>query len=114
MSAISGTGSGSGKQGEDEITMKDLFKCLTTIEGVVVPMSEHLTSMEETVADQGKQQTTLHVALTNVEHNLQNTGRGYNTSNAPDHDDEPGQDGFQTSHKIEFPKFDGTGDRCRG
>jgi hypothetical protein len=32
--------------------MKDLFKLLTAIEGIiVVPMSEHLTLMEDTVAD---------------------------------------------------------------
>jgi hypothetical protein len=44
-------------------------------------------------------------------------GRGPNTNNntsfrhrTPDNDNELGEEGFQTSHKIEFPKFDGTGD----
>jgi hypothetical protein len=96
--------------------MKDLFKRLAAIEGLMVPMSERLALMEETMADQGKQQTILHVALTNVERSLQDTDRGHNTNNAsfrrhaPDHDDEPGEDRFLTSRKIRFPKFDGTGD----
>jgi hypothetical protein len=49
MNAIFGTSSGSGKQGKQEITMKDLFKCLTAIEGIMVPMLKRLAWMEETM-----------------------------------------------------------------
>jgi hypothetical protein len=35
MSTISGAGSGSGKGREDDVTMKDLFKCLAAIEGAL-------------------------------------------------------------------------------
>jgi hypothetical protein len=71
MSPASGVGSGTGKETEQEVTLTDVVRCLTTIEEIVCllqSVKDQLIVIEATVAEQGHQQRALNLVLTWVEH----------------------------------------------
>jgi hypothetical protein len=66
-----------------------------------------------TLVEQGQQQITLKLVLTRVENTLQDGGGGWQFSTKRgSHNNEGGtsNDGGGTTHKLEFPKFNGKGD----
>jgi hypothetical protein len=85
----------------------------------LVPLADTITNLEATITDQGRDQTSLHVALTWLEATVRDLGRA-NANNqgrhrAPGTDDEDaGDDIAPSTHKLEFPKFDGSGDPLPG
>jgi hypothetical protein len=119
MSANSNVGAGNGNEGKKEqITLEDVLARITSMEETIrplVPLADTTANLEATVADQGRDQTALHVTLTWLEATVCDLGRA-NANNqgrrrAPGTDDEDASDGIMPStHKLEFPKFDGSSD----
>jgi hypothetical protein len=112
MSASFAVGSGVGKDNE-EVTLVDIARRLSAIEEIVQPMQlvpNAVATLEGTVRDQGQQQAALNIALTRVERQLQDLGRGFQGRHraVADDEDDPGDDFIPTAHKLEFLKFDGT------
>jgi hypothetical protein len=112
MSASFAVGSGTGKANE-EVTLVDIVRRFSAIEEIIRPMqlvSYAVATLEGTVRNQGQQQVALNIALTRVEHQLQDPSRGFQGRRraAADDEDDPGDDFTPMAHKLEFPKFDGT------
>jgi hypothetical protein len=112
MSEVSGVGTGSGGEEQEQgITMEEVVNRLKAIETVMhplVPLKDQLSAIETTLAEQGQQQQLLSAGLLRVE---RNQGPGHGTPNGRRRADEEDDDeGFPTTCKIEFPKYDGVGD----
>jgi hypothetical protein len=112
MSSTSVVGSGSG---DKEVTLKDVIMRLAAIEEIVralQPLREQVPLLAATVTEQGQQQIALQLALGRVENSLADPGvpRPSRCSVAQGNDEEAGEDFVPTTQKLEFPKFDGTGD----
>ncbi|KAG8077129.1 hypothetical protein GUJ93_ZPchr0006g41988 [Zizania palustris] len=114
MSSVSAVGDGSGsaaKEKEQELTMGDVARRLQAIEDMIrplIPLHDQVAALEVSLTAQGQQQQLLNDGLLRAEHALQQ-GR---PPTGHRHDDE--DDGFATTHKLEFPKYDSVGDLCRG
>jgi hypothetical protein len=111
MSSTSVVGTGS----EDkEVTLKDVVMRLAAIEGIVRPLQplrEQVTLLAATVTEQGQQQIALQLALGHVENSLADPGVPRpSRCPATQGNDEAGEDFVPTTHKLEFPKFNGTCD----
>jgi hypothetical protein len=120
MSAHSFVRSGSGKDGEEEpkVTLRDVVRLLATMEAVLHPLQplwDQVPQLTATLAEQGQQQIALLLALTHVENTLHNGGGGLPARRRVANDNEAGASddggagGGGTTHKLEFPKFDGKG-----
>jgi hypothetical protein len=86
------------------VTLADVVHRLGVIEEIMCPMQpmkDQMVTLEATVAEQGHQQITLNLALTLLENWLFHRRAGH---------DDAGIDFMPTTHKLEFPKFDGKGD----
>jgi hypothetical protein len=81
------------------------------------PLWDQVPQLTMTFAEQGQQQIVLQLALTRVENTLHDGvgGRQPHHHGANDNDtgagDDGGAGGGGTTHKLEFQKFDGKGDR---
>jgi hypothetical protein len=73
----------------------------------LVPFRDQVAAFKMTIAEQGQQQQLTNASLLRAECALhaQENGRPPNDRR---HDDEE-DDGFPTSHKMKFPKYDGVG-----
>jgi hypothetical protein len=110
MSSGSAVGDGAGtktKEREKELTIADVARRLQAIEDMMrplVPLRNQVAAIETTITEQGQQQQLMNAGLLRAERALcvQENGQ---PPNGHRHDD-----GFPTSHKMEFPKYDGVGD----
>jgi hypothetical protein len=112
MSQASAVAGGTGV-GEEEVTLTNVVRHLKAIEDIVWPMQpvpDALAAFEDTVREQGQQQIALNLTLTRVEQQLQEPARGPRRRAGTDDEEDLGGDFLLTAHKLEFPKFDGTGD----
>jgi hypothetical protein len=108
MSTHSAIGSDSRKDGEEEpeVTMCD----------VVRRLRDQVPQLVATLVEQGQQQIALQLAIARVENMLHDGGGGHHARRCGANDniagtgDEGGTSGGGTTHKLEFPKFDGKGD----
>jgi hypothetical protein len=112
MSSTSVVGSGSG---DKEVTLKDVVMRLAGIEEIVRPLQplhEQVPLLATTVTEQGQQQIALQLALGCVENSLVDpvVPRPFRRRASQDNDEEAGEHFVPTTHKLEFPKFDSTGD----
>jgi hypothetical protein len=111
MSSGSAVGDGTGtaaKEGQKELTMADVARRLQAIEDMMrplVPLRDQVAAIKTTIVEQGQQQQLMNPGLLYAER-AQENGQ---PPNGRCHDDEE-DDGFPTSHKMEFLKYDGVGD----
>jgi hypothetical protein len=90
--------------------MADVVRRLQAIEDMMrplVPLRDQMAAIETTIAEQGQQQQLMNTGLLRIEHAL-HTQKNGRPPNGHRHDDED-DDGFPTSHKMEFSKYDGVG-----
>jgi hypothetical protein len=72
----------------------------------LAPLHDHVATIEMTIAEQGQQQL-MNAGLLHAERALRTQENGQ-PPNGRRHDGEE-DDGFPTSHKMEFSKYDGVG-----
>jgi hypothetical protein len=111
MSRTSVAGNGSGAGEEPEVTLQDLARRLAAIEELIrplVPLEEQVPALQATVGGLQQQQATTTATLTR----LDNTVRAIGGANGRRRNaaEEEGDPEFPTVHKVEFPKYDDTGD----
>jgi hypothetical protein len=97
------------KEVEKELTMANVARRLQVIEDMMrplVPLRDQVAAIETTITEQGQQQQLMNASLLRAERAQEN---GRPPSGRRCHDDEE-DDGFPTSHKMEFLKYDGVGD----
>lgn len=107
----------------DKPTMADVANRLTAIEEVLrtfKPLAERFTALESRVADQDQQQQALNLVFGHVERQVacketdtdrERHSKGKSTTGSGATEDaKSGGKRFSTTHKMEFPKFDGSSD----
>jgi hypothetical protein len=93
--------------------MVDVASRLQAIEDMMqplVPLRDQVATIEVTLAEQGQQQQLMNVGLLRAERTLRNQDNGRPPNGRCRGDDEEDDEGFSTTHKMKFPKYDGMGD----
>jgi hypothetical protein len=111
MSTTSVAGNGSGAGEEPVVTLQDLSCRLAAIEEIIqplAPLGDQVPALQETVAGLQQQQATTTAILTRIDNIIRAISRANGRRRNAGEDD--GDPEFPTVHKIEFPKYDGTGD----
>jgi hypothetical protein len=132
------TDSGKGSSGKSDDVLMAILKRLDAMDGKLQTMDKRLLAMEKigakvssleaSTADLGAQQDTLAAAVERIDlahtelnvkvarvetahHNPPpNCRQPANGRRCPEEDDDTGGDFVSTTHKLEFPKYDGTDD----
>jgi hypothetical protein len=132
------TATGKGSSGKSDDVLMAILKRLNAMDGKLQIMDKRLLAMEKirakvsaleaSTADMGAQQDTLAAAVKRVDlahselndkvarvktahHNPPPHSRQPTSGRRrPEEDDDTGGDFVSTTHKLEFPKYDGTGD----
>jgi hypothetical protein len=117
MSLAYAVGGGSGiapKEAEKELTIADVASRLQAIEDMMpplVPLCDQVAAIEATHVEQDQQQQLMNVGLLRVECTLHNQDNGCPLNGRHRKgDDEEDDEGFPTTYKMEFPRYDGVGD----
>jgi hypothetical protein len=97
--------------------MSEVLSCLKSIEEMMrpfVPLKDQVAALETAFTEHGQQQQLLSAGLLWVECEQRNQGGPRTPNNRRRTDDDDNDDAFPTTHKMEFPKYDGVGTHCPG
>jgi hypothetical protein len=112
MTTNSAIATGSGND-EAEVSMSKVLSRLKSIEDMMrplVPPKDQVAMLETAFTEHDQQQQMLSTGLLRVEREQQNQ-QGPRMPNAYHRvDDDNNDDAFPTTHKMEFPKYDGVED----
>jgi hypothetical protein len=98
---------------DDGVTLGDVVRRLQAIEDTVWPMQpvpDLVAALENMVCDQGQQHIALNLALQRIKRQVQDPCCASCHRNRAEDDEDLGSVFLPTTHKLEFPKFEGMGD----